>query len=212
MMDHGLLLLWQDYNLTARTLEHLAIFSVALLLSIAIGFAVGVLIFRKKKYSGIFFAILNTVETFPDIALLVILIPFLGVGAVPTVTACVLYSILPIARNTCTGLSGVSETHIRAARSIGLTDREVLLHIRIPLALPMLAGGVRIAVVFIMGIVTLGGLVGAGGLGVPLMTGIFNNIPALILVSGTWVGLLAVLFDGIVASIEKSLNQRYGIW
>ncbi|QSZ68165.1 ABC transporter permease [Methanofollis aquaemaris] len=212
MTDGGMLELWQDYNLTARTVEHLAMFSVALLLSMIIGFAVGVLLFRKRKYAGVSFAALNTVETFPDLALLAILIPLLGIGAVPTVFACVLYSILPIARNTYTGLTSVSAGHVGAAESIGLTEREVLLHIRVPLALPMLAGGVRIAVVFTMGIVTLGGLVGAGGLGVPLQTGIFNNIPALILLSGAWVGLLAVLFDGVAAAIEHRLNRRYGVW
>ncbi|MBP2144923.1 osmoprotectant transport system permease protein [Methanofollis sp. W23] len=212
MTDGGMLELWQDYHLTARTVEHLAMFSVALLLSMIIGFAVGVFLSRRRRFAGVSFAALNTLETFPDLALLVVLIPLLGIGAVPTIAACVLYSVLPIARNTYTGLTSVSAGHVNAAESIGLTEGEVLVHIRVPLALPMLAGGVRIAVVFTMGIVTLGGLVGAGGLGVPLQTGIFNNMPDLILLSGAWVGLLAVLFDGVAAVVERRLTRRYGQW
>ncbi|MDD4254999.1 MAG: ABC transporter permease [Methanofollis sp.] len=208
----SLLSVWQAYDLTARTVEHLGMFAVALAVSIVVGVAVGVLLFRYERLSGPGFAALNVLETVPDLALLVLLIPLVGIGAVPTVVACILYSVLPIARNTHAGLTGVGPDEIGVAEALGLTEREVLLHVRIPLSLPLVAGGIRIAVVFTMGVVTLGGLIGAGGLGVPLQTGIFNNIPELILVAGLWVGVLAVLSDGIAGCVERRLERRYGRW
>ncbi|TAJ44298.1 ABC transporter permease [Methanofollis fontis] len=198
--------------MTARTVEHLSMFAAALSVSVVIGIGLGILLYRRQRYSGSVFALLNVLETFPDLALLALLIPFVGIGAMPTVIASILYSILPIARNAYTGLISVGREQIEVATAIGLTEHEVLTQIRIPLALPLVAGGIRIAVVFTMGIVTLGGLIGAGGLGVPLQTGIFNNIPEIILLAGAWVGLLAVILDGVAGLIEKRFQRRYGEW
>ncbi|NVO65908.1 ABC transporter permease [Methanofollis tationis] len=206
------LALWQRYDITARTVEHLSMFAWALALSVVIGVVLGMLLYRREHTSGYVFASLNTLETFPDLALLALLIPLVGIGAAPTVIACILYSILPIARNAYTGLASVSAEHLEVAAALGLTERETLLRVRVPLALPLIAGGVRIAVVFTMGIVTLGGLIGAGGLGVPLQTGIFNNIPEIVLLAGLWVSLLAVVLDGAAGLIEKMLHRRYGGW
>jgi osmoprotectant transport system permease protein len=211
-MLSDILTLWTRYSLTARTLEHLTMFGIALTFALIIGIMVGVLLYRHEKYAGPVLNFLNVVETFPDLALLVLLIPFVGIGAAPTIVACVLYSILPIARNAYTGLTHVSREHIDVAEALGLTGNEILLYIRIPLALPLIAGGIRIAIVFTMGIVTLGGLIGAGGLGAPLQTGIFANIPMLIVIAGIWVGILAVILDGLAGIAEAWLAGRFGEW
>ena len=129
----------------------------------------------------------------------------------PTIAACILYSILPIARNTYTGLTSVSEEYVEVARAIGMSEREIMLKVRFPLALPLIAAGFRIALVFTMGVVTLGGLIAAGGLGAPLQTGIHLYDGGIILVSGIWVGILAVIFDGIAGIVEKMLHRRYGV-
>ena len=150
------------------------------------------------------------IETIPELVLLVILMPFLGIGFKPTIVASILYSILPVARNTYVGLTQVDQQYLESARAMGLAEKEILWHVRIPLALPLIAAGVRIAIVFTMGVVTLGGLIAAGGLGGPIQTGIHLYDKDIIIVTGLWIGILAVLVDSIGSWIEKLLNRRYG--
>lgn len=203
---------WDKHLMTMRTIEHLQMFSIALMLSIIIGVSVGVLIYMRPKAADPVLNFLNIVETIPDLALIVLLLPILKLGAGPTITACVLYSILPVARNTYTGLIGVDAQYTYVASAIGLSPREALFRVRIPLSLPMIAGGIRIALVFCMGVVTLGGLVAAGGLGTVLQNGIQLYQKDAILVAGLWTGVLAVLLDGFAGIIEKKLHERYGTW
>lgn len=203
---------WDAYDLTRRTIEHLFMFSVALVAAVAIGIVVGVIIYRYRRLASPTLNGLNVVETFPDIALLILLLPLVGIGAVPTIIACVIYSILPVARNVYTGLVHVDAGLLEVGEAIGLEERDILRRIRFPLALPMIAGGIRIAIVFCMGIVTLGGIFGAGGLGAPLQTGINLMRPDIIYVSGIWVGVLAVILDGIAGGVERGLKGRYSAW
>lgn len=142
---------WESQNLTQRTLEHLRMFGIALALSIVIGVLLGLYLYRRPKLAPIAFNVLNILETVPTLALLVLLLPVLGLGEKPTIAASVIYSILPIARNTYTGLTSVERSYIEVAEAIGLSEREVLLKVRFPLALPLIAAGIRIAVVFYHG-------------------------------------------------------------
>lgn len=203
---------WITQLLTLRTVEHLYMFAIALFFSIIIGIFIGVLTYKNQRLANPIFNGLNVLETIPDVALLVLLLPLFGIGAGPTIAASVIYSILPIARNTYTGLSNVPREYIEIADALGLTQRDVLLKVRFPLSLPLIAGGIRIAVVFIMGVVTLGGLIAAGGLGAALQNGIQLYDMDTILVTGAWVGILAVLLDGIAGIIENMLKARYGKW
>jgi osmoprotectant transport system permease protein len=186
--------------------------SVALFFSTLAGVLIGFLIYRNEKLASKVLNGLNVIETIPDVALLVLLLPVFGIGAGPTIVASILYSILPIARNTYTGLSNVPGEYIEISNALGLTQREMLFKVRFPLSLPLIAGGIRIAVVFTMGVVTLGGLIAAGGLGAPLQNGIQLYDMATILVTGAWVGILAVLLDGIAGTIENIIKARYGKW
>lgn len=201
---------WESQNLAQRTLEHLRMFGIALALSVVIGVLLGLYLYRRPKLAPIAFNVLNILETVPTLALLVLLLPVLGLGEKPTIAASVIYSILPIARNTYTGLTSVERSYIEVAKAIGLSEREVLLKVRFPLALPLIAAGVRIAVVFTMGVVTLGGLIAAGGLGAPIQTGIHLYDRDIIIVTGLWVGALALILDGVAALIERYLRDRYG--
>ena len=112
---------WQRHLITMRTIEHLHMFSIALVLSILIGVLVGVFIYMRPKTAEPVLNFLNIVETIPDLALIVLLLPILKLGAGPTIAACVLYSILPIARNTYTGLRGVDDQYTYVANEIGLS-------------------------------------------------------------------------------------------
>jgi osmoprotectant transport system permease protein len=187
-------------------------FSIALFISSIVGVALGITIYYKSKISNPVLNILNIFETTPDIALLVILLPIAGIGTLPTIIASILYSLLPITRNTYTGLKGVDRKYINIARALGLSPREILFKVRIPMSLPLIAGGIRIALVFTMGLVTLGGLIAAGGLGTTLQTGIQLYEVNTILVAGIWTGLLAVILDGFAGMVEKRLKSRYEIW
>jgi len=187
-------------------------FFTALFFAVIIGVFIGIFLYNRKMLASPVLNGLNIIETFPDIALLILLLPFTGIGEIPTVIACIIYSILPIARNVYTGLINVDTGLLQTGEAIGLEEKEILHKIRFPLALPMIAGGIRIAIVFTMGIVTLGGIFGAGGLGAPLQTGISLIRPDIIYVSGIWVGVLAVILDGIAGVIEKNLKRRYSTW
>ena len=203
---------WNYGNLATRTVEHLSMFVIALLIAILIGISIGILIHRNENVAQVVFNLLNIIQTIAGIALLFILLPLLGLGFMPTIAACILYSILPIARNTYTGLVSVSKEQIEVAHAMGLTPTEILLRIRLPLSLPLMIGGIRIALVFTMAVVTLGGLVAAGGLGASIMTGISQLNRPLIAVSALWVGLLSLIFDGMASTIEKRFKRRYEIW
>lgn len=201
---------WTSQLLTLRTLEHLYMLFVALFFSILLGVLIGVLTYKNRKLAASVLNSLNVVETIPDVALLVLLLPIFGIGVGPTIVASILYSILPIARNTYTGLSNVPREYIEIADALGLTQREVLFKVRFPLSLPLIAGGIRIAVVFTMGVVTLGGLIAAGGLGAALQNGIQLYDMGTILITGAWVGLIAVILDGTAGMIENIFKARYG--
>jgi len=203
---------WTSQLLSLRTLEHLYMLFVALFFSILLGVLIGVLTYKNRMLAAPVLNSLNVVETIPDVALLVLLLPIFGIGVGPTIVASILYSILPIARNTYTGLSNVPREYIEIAEALGLTQREVLFKVRFPLSLPLIAGGIRIAVVFTMGVVTLGGLIAAGGLGAALQNGIQLYDMGTILVTGAWVGLIAVILDGIAGMIENIFKSRYGKW
>src|SRR6056297_346582 len=201
---------WKTQQLGIKTIEHLSMVLIALLVIIFIGIGIGVFLYNKRNLSDIVLNILNVIDTIPYLVLLVILMPFLGIGFKPTIVASILYSILPVARNTYVGLTQVDQQYLESARAMGLAEKEILWHVRIPLALPLIAAGVRIAIVFTMGVVTLGGLIAAGGLGGPIQTGIHLYDKDIIIVTGLWIGILAVLLDSIGSWIEKRLNRRYG--
>jgi len=203
---------WTSQLLSLRTLEHLYMLFVALFFSILLGVLIGVLTYKNRMLAAPVLNSLNVVETIPDVALLVLLLPIFGIGVGPTIVASILYSILPIARNTYTGLSNVPREYIEIADALELTQREVLFKVRFPLSLPLIAGGIRIAVIFTMGVVTLGGLIVAGDLGAALQNGIQLYDMGTILVTGAWVGLIAVILDGIAGMIENIFKARYGKW
>lgn len=209
---YNIMEVWDTHLLTLRTFEHLYMFSIALFIATIIGISLGIFIYSRPGLADPVLNILNIVETIPDIALLVLLLPFFGLGAGPTIAASILYSILPIARNTYTGLKNVDHEYIYIAQGIGLSSKEILYRVRIPMSLPLIAGGVRIALVFTMGVVTLGGLIAAGGLGTALQTGIYLYEVDTILVAGIWTGVLAVILDGFAGVAEKKITARFGSW
>lgn len=197
---------WELQQLTQRTVEHLTMFVIALIVASIVGVMMGVIVYRRFRVATVLFNVLNIAETIPTLALLVLLLPLIGLGMKPTIVTSIIYSVLPIARNTYTGLTSVDKEHIFVAEALGLSDSEILRKVRFPLALPLIVGGIRIALVFTMGVVTLGGLIAAGGLGAPLQTGIQLYDKDIIIVTGLWVGLLALILDSVAGMIEHRLE------
>lgn len=150
----------------ALLMEHIQLTALALLAAIAIGIPLGILISYVKPASKPVLAFANLVQAIPSMALLGLAIPILGIGMKPAVFLVVIYSLLPIIKNTYAGLMNISPQMLEAAEGIGLTRKQILFKVQIPMALPVIMTGVRISAVSAVGLMTLAAYVGGGGLGI----------------------------------------------
>ncbi len=187
----------------ARTSEHLAMVSVSLGAAILLALPLGVLAFYRRGVNRIAFALADTLQTLPALALLVFLIPWLGIGYAPAIMALFLYSLLPILRGTHTGLAEIPRELRESARALGLSAAARLRLVELPLAARSIIAGIRTAAVINVGTATLGALVGAGGLGQPILTGIRLDDTALILEGAVPAALLAVAVQWLFVLLER---------
>lgn len=164
-----------------RTLEHLWLVGVSLVFSVLVGVPLGFLAARHRRTGRVILTLSAVIQTVPSMALLCFLIPALGIGTRPALAALCLYSLLPVALNTFTGLRGIDPRHLENARAYGLNARQIFLHIKLPLASPSMLTGIRTATIVSIGTATLAALVGAGGYGVPIVTGLsLNDVPTIL--------------------------------
>jgi osmoprotectant transport system permease protein len=164
-----------------RTLEHLWLVGVSLAFSIFVGIPLGILAARHRRTGQVILTLSAITQTVPSLALLCFLIPVFGVGAKPAVAALCLYSLLPVVLNTFTGIRGIDPRHLENAKAFGLTPRQILLSVILPLASPALLTGIRTATIVSIGTATLAALVGAGGYGVPIVSGLsLNDVPTIL--------------------------------
>ena len=184
-------------------LEHIQLTGIAVCISLLIGVPLGILICRFEKLSKLILGLSNVVQAIPSMALLGFLIPVLGIGVKPAIVAVILYSLLPIIKNTYTGILNIDKDMIESATGIGLTKWQVLRKIQIPLALPMIMAGVRISAVTAVGLVTIAAFIGAGGLGFLVFSGIRTVNNNQILAGAIPACLLALIVDYIVGVVEK---------
>lgn len=186
-------------------LQHIQLTVFSVLISIAIGIPLGIIIIGKKKTSSIVIGIANIIQSVPTIALLGFLIPVLGIGSKPAIIMVVMYSLLPIVKNTFTGLNNVDGAIVEAANGIGLTKRQVLLKVRLPLAMPIIMSGIRISAVTAVGLMTLAAFIGAGGLGYLVFSGVQTVNNNMILSGAIPACILALALDFIIGKIENML-------
>ncbi|EPE61106.1 binding--dependent transport system inner membrane component family protein [Exiguobacterium sp. S17] len=182
--------------------EHLQLTVFAVSLAVIIGVPLGILILRMPRFAKPVLGLTSVVQAVPSLALLGFLIPFIGIGSTPAIIMVVLYSLLPIVKNTYTGLSSIPGDTLESAKGIGLTDRQILSKIQLPLALPIIMAGIRISAVTAVGLMTISAFVGAGGLGYLVFAGIQTVNNNQILAGAIPAGLLALLIDFIVSRIE----------
>lgn len=189
-------------------LQHIQLTVVAVVIAIAIGVPLGIFITRAKKLSKPIIGLANVVQAVPSLALLGFLIPALGIGSKPAIVMVVLYSLLPIIKNTYTGLNNINPDMLEAAKGIGMTNAQILKMVQIPLALPIIMAGIRISAVTAVGLMTIAAFVGAGGLGYMVFAGVQTVDNNMILAGAIPACILALLIDFIVGRIEKAVSPN----
>lgn len=193
----------QADKLAVQTLQHTGLTFISLLAAVLIGLPLGIVIARKKKLSGTVLGIAGILQTIPSLALLGFMIPLLGIGPKPAIVALLLYALLPIIRNTYTGITGVDQDVKEAAQAMGMSKWQVLLKVELPLAMPVIFAGIRTATVINVGVATLASFIAAGGLGEFIFGGISLNNTNMILAGAIPAALLAILFDFLLSRLQK---------
>lgn len=201
---------WDD--LLEQAMQHALVVLIAVLLATVIGLAIGVLTWRSPSRSGAAIAACATLLTIPSLALLALLIPILGLGWAPTVTALVLYSLLPIVRNTVVGLRGVDPAMLEASRGMGMRPTAILLRIQLPLAWPVILTGIRVATQMLFAVATIAAYVAGPGLGNEIFSGLSRLGSANSLnqtIAGTvGVVMLALTFDLAFVAVRRFTTPR----
>jgi osmoprotectant transport system permease protein len=202
--------------LAGWVLAHLWLIFIAGVIFIALGVTLGIYISGKGKehLSDTVLYLAEIVMTIPSLALYGLLMALLSgmglpaIGFLPAVVALVIYGQLPIMRNTFKAIQAVDPAMIEAGRGMGMNERQILIKIKLPLAVPVIMAGVRNSTVLVIGIAAIAAIIGAGGLGVPIFRGLRNARTDLIIIGGISVSILALLVDGLMAIIERRITPK----
>jgi osmoprotectant transport system permease protein len=193
--------------------EHIVIVTIAVAIATAAGVPLGILCVRHTRWGRIALRLIDVIQTIPSLALFGFLIPLPligGIGIRTAIVALILYSLLPIVRNTVTGIAGIDPLIREAAIVVGMTDRQRLFGVELPLALPSIFGGLRIATVIAIGVATIGAAVGGGGLGTLIFRGVAMVDTTRILAGALPAAGLALIADLLFASLERMAARRFG--
>lgn len=188
--------------------EHLYLSFVSILIGILISVPLGIFISRLKKIAEFVIGITAVFQTIPSLALFGFLLPVFGIGSTPAIIALMVYALLPILRNTYTGIVGVDDALIQAGKGMGMTSAQILWKIELPLALPVIMAGIRTATVLTIGVATLATFIGAGGLGDVIYRGLSTLNNELVLAGAIPAAVLAIFFDSILKGIEKLVTPK----
>ncbi|MCG8398318.1 ABC transporter permease [Bacillus atrophaeus] len=191
-----------------KTWEHLYISIIAVILGILVAVPLGVVLARMKKGAGTIIGIVNIVQTLPSLAILAFFIPLLGVGKVPAIVALFFYSVLPILRNTYTGIQGVNRNLLESGKGIGMTGWEQIRFVELPLAVPIIMAGIRTSTIYLIGWATLASFIGGGGLGDYIFIGLNLYQPEYIIGGAVPVTILAIIIDYLLAVTERKVTPK----
>src|ERR1700731_3827128 len=208
---------WYDFiirnrgDVLERTLEHMGLVAAAMGIALVVGLPLGMALVRRRTLQRWVLGVANVVQTIPSLALFGFLIPVPwigGVGASTAIVALALYALLPILRNTATGIEEVDAAVIEAARGMGMTPGQVLWQVELPLAAPVLLAGIRVATVLCIGVTTIAAAIGAGGLGVFIFRGVSMVNNQVILAGAIPAALLAVLADTALGVLQWRMARQ----
>lgn len=189
--------------------EHLAISMIAIFVAIIIGGIIGVLISEYSKSSKVILSFVNFLYTFPSISMLGFLIPFFGIGNNTAIIALIIYALLPMVRNTNTGIENVDQNIIEAATGMGSTRLQLLYKVKLPLATPVIMAGIRNMVTMTIALAGIASFIGAGGLGVAIYRGITTNNTAMTLTGSLLIAIMAFVFDLLLGMLSKKMNYQH---
>lgn len=191
--------------LVEQTIEHIDIAFTSIAIAVVLWIPLGLFIYEYDQFSGPVVGTAGMILTLPSLVLFPLLIPIVGIGTTPATVALVLYSALPITRNTYTGLQEVNPEIERAGRGLGMTDRQLLWRVKIPMAIPVIFAGIRQAAVLVIGITTIAAFFGAGGLGTSIFAGIRLNLTHQIIGATIAVSALAIVTDYGLGLVQRQL-------
>jgi osmoprotectant transport system permease protein len=196
-------------EILAATREHLTLVLISMAIAVALAVPLGLALVTHPRWRAAVLAVASVFQTIPSLALFGFLIPlpFLGgIGARTAIIALVLYALLPILRNTYVGLTGIDPAIIEAAEAMGMTERQILFRVRLPLATSFILAGIRTATIITIGVATIAAAIGAGGLGTFIFRGVAMVSDAVILAGAIPAALLALLADFLLGLLERRLR------
>ncbi|MFD2118081.1 ABC transporter permease [Paenibacillus yanchengensis] len=197
---------WED--LLSSTFTHIELVLISMVLAIVVAVPLGILITRVRSLATPVISGAGILQTIPSLAMLGFMIPLFGIGTKTAVAALFLYSLLPIIRNTYTGIKDVDPAVTEAARGLGMTSWQILFKVELPLSASVIMAGVRTAAVINVGTATLAAFIGGGGLGEFIFLGITRNIDALILLGAIPAALLAIILEFSLAKLERVTTPK----
>jgi len=201
---------WLSLNwlrVVEKIIEHFFISTISLLIGIVIAVPLGIFLTRTKKLSKIVMSIASILQTLPSLALLAIMVPIFGVGVKPAVVALVIYSLLPILRNTYLGIESVDKDLVDASKGMGMTRMQIIRKVQIPIAIPIIISGIQLSAVYLVSWATIASYIGAGGLGDLIFMGLNNFNFYAILAGSIPVTLMALMMDYLIGLLKKMFVQ-----
>ncbi|EOH95531.1 ABC transporter permease [Enterococcus pallens] len=193
-------------QILTKSAEHIYISAFALGLGILFAVPLGILLTRLPKVANIVIGIASVLQTVPSLALLALMIPFFGVGKLPAIIALFIYSLLPILRNTYIGMKNVDSNYRDVAKGMGMTNMQSIISVELPIAMPTIMAGIRLAAVYVVAWATLASYIGAGGLGDLIFSGLNNFQPPLIFAGTIPVIIIALLSDFLLGVLEDKMT------
>lgn len=204
------------HSLVAAVIQHLYIVSIAVFFALVTAVPLGIWVAEKPRLASFFLYLDGLIMTIPSVALYGLLMPVLaiinqGIGPLPAVIALVLYSQLPMLRNTVVGLNSIDNNILDAARGMGMGDLPLFFKVRFPLAFPLIMAGIRSSVVMGIGVTAIAAFIGAGGLGTYIMIGITNSNRELIITGAIATTVLALIAEALLGKIQQKLENSMGV-
>lgn len=208
MSDFLALLVTKRMDVLERFLEHMNMTTLAVFISLVIGVPLGIAITKNKIFANIVISIANLMQSIPCIALLAFSVPFVGIGEKPAILMVIVYALLPIIKNTYTGISSIDPKTLESARGIGITSMQLLFGIQLPIAAPFIMSGIRISAVAAVGTMTIAAFAGAGGLGWFINMGLVGLNVNMVLLGAIPASILALSIDFVLAKLEQVITPE----